>query len=76
MSRDYLSLKVWDMYMESRPVKVINIHSHLNSLLCELYEADQLFDKFRVAASPDFKYILSGGYGYVPHHYPPPPYLT
>lgn len=63
VSRDYLSIKIWDLYMESRPVKVINIHSHLNNLLCELYEADQLFDKFRVAASPNFNYILSGGYG-------------
>jgi serine/threonine-protein phosphatase 2A regulatory subunit B len=63
VSRDYLSLKIWDLYMESKPVKVINIHNHLNNLLCELYEADQLFDKFRVAASPNFNYILSGGYG-------------
>lgn len=63
VSRDYLSLKIWDLYMESRPVKVINIHNHLNNMLCELYEADQLFDKFRVAASPNFNYVLSGGYG-------------
>ena len=65
ISRDYLTLKIWDMHMERLHLKVINIHSHLKGMLCELYEADQLFDKFRVASSPNMSSLLTGGYGYV-----------
>ena len=40
VSRDYLTLKIWDIHMESRPVKTIQIHEHLRSKLCDLYEND------------------------------------
>ena len=46
LSRDYLSLKIWDVNMESRPVKTIPIHDHLRGKLCDLYENDCIFDKF------------------------------
>lgn len=29
MSRDYMTLKLWDVNMEARPVKTINVHEHL-----------------------------------------------
>jgi hypothetical protein len=48
--------------MEGKPVEVIPIHEHLSEHLLELYEADNLFDKFRVSVSPNCNYILSGGY--------------
>ena len=46
LSRDYLSLKIWDINMDSRPVKTIPIHDHLRGKLCDLYENDCIFDKF------------------------------
>jgi serine/threonine-protein phosphatase 2A regulatory subunit B len=46
LSRDYLTLKVWDVNMESQPVKTINVHDYLKSKLCDLYENDCIFDKF------------------------------
>lgn len=38
LSRDYLTLKVWDVHMENRPVAVIPIHEYLKVHLCDLYE--------------------------------------
>lgn len=29
VSRDYMTLKLWDVNMEARPVKTINVHEHL-----------------------------------------------
>ena len=46
LARDYLSLKIWDVNMESRPLKTIPIHDHLRGKLCDLYENDCIFDKF------------------------------
>ena len=53
MSRDYLTLKIWDIAMESKPVKTINIHDHLRGKLCDLYENDCIFDKFECTFSGD-----------------------
>ena len=51
LSRDYLTLKIWDIAMENKPVKTINIHEHLRSKLCDLYENDCIFDKFECTFS-------------------------
>lgn len=53
LSRDYLSLKLWDINMESRPLKTIQIHDHLRGKLCDLYENDCIFDKFECMFSGD-----------------------
>jgi serine/threonine-protein phosphatase 2A regulatory subunit B len=55
LSRDYLSLKIWDVNMESRPVKTIPIHDHLRGKLCDLYENDCIFDKFECMWAGDDK---------------------
>ncbi|KAG0335341.1 protein phosphatase 2A regulatory subunit cdc55 [Podila horticola] len=62
LSRDYLTLKVWDINMESRPVQTINIHDHLRNKLCDLYENDCIFDKFECTFSGDGKNVLTGSY--------------
>jgi len=46
LSRDYLTVKVWDINMESKPVETYPVHEHLRSRLCSLYENDSIFDKF------------------------------
>lgn len=62
LSRDYLTLKIWDVNMESKPVKTIPIHEHLRSKLCDLYENDCIFDKFEALWGYDNKKILTGSY--------------
>ena len=59
LSRDYLSLKIWDINMESKPVKTIQIHDHLRGKLCDLYENDCIFDKFECTWSGDDKWVCS-----------------
>ena len=55
LSRDYLSLKIWDVNMESKPIKTIPIHDHLRGKLCDLYENDCIFDKFECVWGGDDK---------------------
>lgn len=62
LSRDYLTLKIWDVNMESRPVKTINIHDHLRGKLCDLYENDCIFDKFECVWNGDGTSCLTGSY--------------
>jgi len=57
LSRDYLSLKIWDVNMESRPLKTIPIHDHLRGKLCDLYENDCIFDKFECMWAGDDKWV-------------------
>lgn len=46
ISRDFVSVKVWDINMNSRPVECYNVHEFLRSKLCSLYENEYIFDKF------------------------------
>ncbi|CAO1617772.1 unnamed protein product [Sympodiomycopsis kandeliae] len=62
LSRDYLTLKLWDVNMDKKPVKTIPIHEHLRSKLCDLYENDCIFDKFEALWGPDGKKVLTGSY--------------
>lgn len=62
MSRDYLTVKIWDVNMERTPVKTIPIHEHLRPRLCDTYENDSIFDKFEVVFSGDAKNVMTGSY--------------
>jgi serine/threonine-protein phosphatase 2A regulatory subunit B len=62
LSRDYLTVKIWDVNMERQPVKTIPIHEHLRPKLCDTYENDSIFDKFEVVFSGDAKNVMTGSY--------------
>ncbi|KYQ88741.1 protein phosphatase 2A regulatory subunit [Tieghemostelium lacteum] len=62
LSRDFLTLKLWDINMENKPVKTIQIHDYLRPKLCDLYENDCIFDKFECTMSPDGTHMLTGSY--------------
>lgn len=72
IARDYLTVKVWDVAMEARPVAVIPIHEYLKVHLCDLYENDCIFDRFECAASSDGSRYVTGSYNnhFVIHHVP------
>jgi len=57
-----MTLKIWDINMENKPVKTLHIHDHLRSKLCDLYENDCIFDKFECTMSPDGNLVLTGSY--------------
>ncbi|KAI7862088.1 WD40-repeat-containing domain protein [Spinellus fusiger] len=69
LSRDYLTLKLWDVNMENKPLQTIPIHDHLRSSLCDLYENDCIFDKFETMFSGDGKSVLTGSYNNNLHIY-------
>jgi len=62
VARDYLTIKIWDVNMESEPVVTYNVHEHLRPKLYELYENDHLFDKFELCKSPNDMHFLTGSY--------------
>ncbi|CAJ0564909.1 unnamed protein product, partial [Mesorhabditis spiculigera] len=62
LTRDYLTVKVWDLHMESSPVETYPVHEHLRSKLCQLYENDSIFDKFECGWSGDDKHVITGSY--------------
>ncbi|KAI9319403.1 protein phosphatase PP2A regulatory subunit B [Dichotomocladium elegans] len=69
LSRDYLTLKIWDINMDNKPVETIYIHDQLRSRLCDLYENDCIFDKFECIFSGDGKSVLTGSYSNTFHIY-------
>lgn len=62
LSRDYLTLNVWDLNMESKPVETYSVHDYLRSKLCTLYENDSIFDKFECCWSGDERHVITGSY--------------
>ncbi|KAL1915441.1 uncharacterized protein VTP21DRAFT_6565 [Calcarisporiella thermophila] len=69
LSRDYMTLKIWDINMENKPVTTINIHDHLRPKLCDLYENDCIFDKFECMFNGDGSQVLTGTYSNYLHIY-------
>ncbi len=51
LSRDFMTLKFWDMHMEREPVCTYQVHEHLQPKLTDLYHNDMIFDKFECAVS-------------------------
>jgi serine/threonine-protein phosphatase 2A regulatory subunit B len=62
ITRDYMTMKVWDVKIEREPVAVIPVHEYLRMHLCGLYENDCMFDKFSCASSGDGSKLLTGSY--------------
>lgn len=62
MTRDYLSVKVWDLNMENRPVETYQVHEYLRSKLCSLYENDCIFDKFECCWNGSDSVVMTGSY--------------
>ncbi|XP_064031764.1 serine/threonine-protein phosphatase 2A 55 kDa regulatory subunit B alpha isoform isoform X1 [Pogoniulus pusillus] len=62
MTRDYLSVKIWDLNMENRPVETYQVHEYLRSKLCSLYENDCIFDKFECCWNGSDSIVMTGSY--------------
>jgi len=63
ITRDYLTMKLWDLRKNSEPVDSFNVHDHLRGKLRDLYECDRLLDKFTCGISHDGQYAMTGSYG-------------
>ncbi|MBA0703445.1 hypothetical protein Golax_015767, partial [Gossypium laxum] len=64
LSRDYMTLKLWDINMDSGPVATFQVHEYLRPKLCDLYENDSIFDKFECCLSENGLRVATGSYRY------------
>uniref|UniRef100_A0A1D1Z9X7 Serine/threonine-protein phosphatase 2A 55 kDa regulatory subunit B n=2 Tax=Anthurium amnicola TaxID=1678845 RepID=A0A1D1Z9X7_9ARAE len=62
LSRDYMTLKLWDINMNSGPIATFQVHEYLRPRLCDLYENDSIFDKFECCLSGDGLRVATGSY--------------
>ncbi|XXG48228.1 hypothetical protein AAC387_Pa02g2736 [Persea americana] len=62
LSRDYMTLKLWDINMDSGPVATFQVHEYLRPRLVDLYENDSIFDKFECCLSGDGLRVATGSY--------------
>ncbi|XP_077210697.1 serine/threonine protein phosphatase 2A 55 kDa regulatory subunit B beta isoform-like isoform X1 [Tasmannia lanceolata] len=62
LSRDYMTLKLWDINMDAGPVATFQVHEYLRPRLCDLYENDSIFDKFECCLSGDGLRVATGSY--------------
>ncbi|KAJ9179306.1 hypothetical protein P3X46_011114 [Hevea brasiliensis] len=62
LSRDYMTLKLWDINMDSGPVATFQVQEYLRPKLCDLYENDSIFDKFECCLSGDGLRVATGSY--------------
>lgn len=65
LSRDYMTMKLWDINMEAQPVASFKVHEQLRAKLCDLYENDCIFDKFECCLSGDGQRCATGSYSNV-----------
>ncbi|XP_016510148.1 serine/threonine protein phosphatase 2A 55 kDa regulatory subunit B beta isoform isoform X1 [Nicotiana tabacum] len=62
LSRDYMTLKLWDTHMDTSPVATYKIHEHLRPKLSKLYTNDAIFDKFDCCLNGDGLQFATGSY--------------
>jgi serine/threonine-protein phosphatase 2A regulatory subunit B len=62
VTRDYMTLRLWDIRSEASPIAVYPVQEVLRQKLAELYESDAIFDKFDVAVSGDGQGFATGTY--------------
>ena len=59
-SRDFLTMKIWDLRKTDKVLDLIQIFEPLKSKLCDLYENECIFDKFNVVSSPCSNFMATG----------------
>lgn len=62
ISRDYLTVKIWDVNKENQPVQVIDFLDHLKPEIKALYANENIFDKFEVSCNSSGSLIGTGTY--------------
>ena len=62
VTRDYMTMKVWDLAMETTPIAIIPVHDVIKPKLCDLYESDAIFDKFECGFNWNDEVVATGSY--------------
>ncbi|KAJ3445644.1 protein phosphatase pp2a regulatory subunit b [Anaeramoeba flamelloides] len=62
LSRDFTSLKIWDLNMENQPLSTLYFHQFSQNKYKELYKNGNIFDRFKCNWSGNGKHVLTGSY--------------
>ncbi|RNF25189.1 hypothetical protein TcG_00191 [Trypanosoma cruzi] len=62
VTRDYLSLKLWDLRRPDAPCSVAHVMSYVSPYLDVLYENDAIFDRFPIAVDHVSGTVVTGLY--------------
>ncbi|KAG5496226.1 hypothetical protein JKF63_02527 [Porcisia hertigi] len=62
VTRDYLSLKLWDLRRPDRPCAMMPVMNYVAKYLDSLYENDSIFDRFPVAVDDISGTVVTGLY--------------
>ncbi|ORC88314.1 uncharacterized protein TM35_000171860 [Trypanosoma theileri] len=62
VTRDYLSLKLWDLRRTDKPYSVAPVMNYVTPYLDSLYENDSIFDRFPVAVDHISNTVVTGLY--------------
>ncbi|KAF6166315.1 hypothetical protein GIB67_038175, partial [Kingdonia uniflora] len=65
LSRDYMTLKLWDLNKEASPIATFKVQEHLRPKLSDVYNNDSIFDKFECCLSGDGLHFATGSYRFV-----------
>jgi serine/threonine-protein phosphatase 2A regulatory subunit B len=61
VTRDLISIKIWDMCNDKKPIACFPVDENIKSHLCDLFETDSLDDRFNLSNANGS--ILTGNYG-------------
>lgn len=62
VSRDFLTVKIWDVCKTDKPVNVITLQDSMKSKLCEIFENECMEDKFTLGCSKNCDTIFTGSF--------------
>mmetsp|Transcript_11987 Transcript_11987/g.36520 ORF Transcript_11987/g.36520 Transcript_11987/m.36520 type:complete len:459 (+) Transcript_11987:185-1561(+) len=62
LTRDYETIRLWDLRRENEPLRVMPVFEQLNSRLVDLYENDCIFDRFQASFSHGGGSVVTGSY--------------
>jgi hypothetical protein len=62
VTRDYLSIKIWDVRKPTEPTSRLPVHECLAGHVDELYDSDSVFDRFGLAVDQQTGTVVSGLY--------------
>lgn len=60
MSRDFLTVKIWNLAKTDKPFETINLFEPIKSKLCDIYEKDDIFEKFTISPSLNGNEFVTG----------------
>ena len=62
LTRDFLTVKVWDTFMEREPVQILPIHQSLYKQCRKWTDSDMFFERFNIGISGDGRNLITGSY--------------